>query len=543
MKKLTRLMSLLLILAMAVTLCACGGKTDEPAGDNTPAGSEPAGSEPDGNEPAESEYVDINIGCYGEAVYVSSFDPGNIWALGGGQGMKFLMYDLPFYCDSMGEYHTIVFETYDWTDDTHLVCKLRDNITFSNGDQLTGRDILYSLGLVQASAMLSATYAVIDLDSCTVSDDGLTVEFVFFNPYAMWQRSLSFPIYPSEYVEAHDSGKGIDWYDPAQIVSSGPYKCVEYVQDGYSIYERRDDYWGLQYGIDHAYGKITATDYGEQTTMAIDLENGVIDLALGVNVLDYQRMESSGDTAIGVTTLPANNVYQLVFDVDSPNAVNDPKVREALCYAIDPEGIAAAAGGALAKPATGMLSENEIGYAAGYDYKYDPDYARQCLADAGYGDGELTIKFVAFAFEPYTTIGEALQGYWDAIGVNVDLSFMEMGAYIAQSGTPGFTDCTLYGLSGNAERDPVMHTDDWYVTSPNPVMQRGQEYTDVLNEAANTMDEGVRTAAYEKLQQLWHDNFDGVGLYEEGTGIAYRTDVIASIEMYTMNYLFDIELK
>lgn len=542
MKKLAKLLALLLIFAMSVTLCACGETKKDPApndNDNNEAVVTAPADEP---QPA-NKYVDLSIGCYGEAVYVSSFDPGNIWSMGGGMGMKYLMYDLPFYCDSKGEYDTVIFESYDWTDDTHLTCKLRDNITFSNGDKMTGKDILYSLDLVQSSAMLSATYTVIDLESSTVSDDGLTIEFVFFHPYALWKRSLAFAIYPSEYIEANDGGKGIDWYDPSQIVSSGPYKCVEYVQDGYSVYERRDDYWGLQYGIDHAYGKITATNYSEQTTMAIDLENGVIDLALGVNVLDYQRLEGNDDDNIAVTTVPANNVYQVVFDVNSPRGVSDPKVREALCYAIDPEGIAAACGGAFAKAAKGMLSENEIGYAAGYDYKYDPDYARQCLEEAGYGEGKLKVKFVAFGFEPYTTIGEALQGYWNAIGVDVDLSFMEMGAYIAQSGTPGFTDCTLYGLSGNAERDPIMHTDDWYVNSPNPVMRRGQEYTDVLNEGADTTDESVRISAYEKLQKMWHDNFDGVGLYEDSIGIAYSTDTIAEVDMYTMNYLFDIVLK
>lgn len=542
MKKLRTLGILFLVFAMILSFAACGGnETDQtPAPENS--GNNEASNSPASSENSTGKRGTLNLGEYGENSYVSCFDGQSIWSMGGGMGMKNLIYDCPFYFDSKGDYQTRIFESTKWTDDTHLVCKMRDNIYFSNGDQMLGDDVLYSLELCQGTILLADWYMAVDLSQTTLSDDMLTITFCFTGPYAAYHRSLSFCILDKDYLESVGGGENIDWFDPAQVVGSGPYACTEFIPDGSSTYVLREDWWGFQYGFDVPFNRINATQYSDQTTMAIDLENGVINLALDITVQDYDRLAADSGDDLEVTTIRNNSVTSVYFNINNSSIMSNPKVREALCYAIDTDAVARAVGGEIAIHADGLFAEQELGFVPS-GYEYDPERAKSALAESGLSADELSINMVAFSYEPHTSISEILQGYWSEIGLSVSISYSEIGAFIAQFNNPDFTDAEIYIMGANPEKDPSTHLSDIYVTSNHHCFRRGQEYTDLMEAAIWTLDESVRAENYGKLQKLFHDNYDGIGLYEGCIAVGYNAKELGNVDLETRNYPFDITVK
>jgi ABC-type transport system substrate-binding protein len=338
MKKLRTLGILFLVFAMILSFAACGGnETDQtPAPENS--GNNEASNSPASSENSTGKRGTLNLGEYGENSYVSCFDGQSIWSMGGGMGMKNLIYDCPFYFDSKGDYQTRIFESTKWTDDTHLVCKMRDNIYFSNGDQMLGDDVLYSLELCQGTILLADWYMAVDLSQTTLSDDMLTITFCFTGPYAAYHRSLSFCILDKDYLESVGGGENIDWFDPAQVVGSGPYACTEFIPDGSSTYVLREDWWGFQYGFDVPFNRINATQYSDQTTMAIDLENGVINLALDITVQDYDRLAADSGDDLEVTTIRNNSVTSVYFNIITAASCPTPRSarRSAMLLTLTP---------------------------------------------------------------------------------------------------------------------------------------------------------------------------------------------------------------
>lgn len=542
MKRMKSVLALLLALLMVFSLCACGEKSDDTpaADDKTPAGSEPA-------ESGAKKLDVLNLGIYGDNTFTGTFDPsGAVAGTGAGYGVIFTMYDTPFYINSEGKYVSRIVTREEWTDDTTLVLQLRDKIMYTNGDQLTGEDLIYSLSLMQNSGMRSGYYTPFDIDSCTVSDDGLTVTLKTFEPYAAYYAGLDFAIINKDYVESCGGIEAIDWYDPNAVVGSGPYTCTAFESGASATYVKRDDYWGLEYGYDDIYGTINVTKYADQSTMSIDLETGAIDVAIDMSVQDFDRLAAETSDNIETALIDCNVVYQLAFDLNNNEYLKDAKVREALCYAVDTESLTAAVAGTFGEVADSMFGKNELGYLGGTGYEYNPEKAKELLAEAGYSDGDLNFKIAVIGSEPYTTICEILQGCFNAVGVGLSIDSLEMAAFISNAQTPGFCDFQIYTMTGgNPYGEPVVHLDNWYSDSTSPIMKRTAEYDELLIKGETSLDTADRIDAYNKLQQLWHDNFDGVPLYEYKKGYAYNTDVFESFKIASTSvvWLFDAVVK
>lgn len=310
MKNLKKMLAMLLAMAMVFALASCGSgdsNQDQPndqsnagtvgqthSGENDASGAE--GS-------AAAAKTEITAGWLGTNNIVNPFDPvmGFGFAMCGGT-QTFLVYDQMFYADNNGVYQSRIFDSWEWADDTTLVCHLKDNIYFSNGDQLTGEDIIYTFQLMQEGFFpIKFMYGFVDVAGSYTEDNGLTLYLKTFEVTPSAIPFMYLGILDKDYIESV-GGENIDWFDPAQCVGSGPYKPVEFVQDGYSVYELRDDYWGYAYGYEQTIEKLTVQLYGDATSMMADYANGVIDLAWGVTNSDYEAVMNGeyGNSGAGI---------------------------------------------------------------------------------------------------------------------------------------------------------------------------------------------------------------------------------------------------
>lgn len=522
MKKLSRLLLPVIILALVFSFAACG-KGGEKAGDGP---------------------IDLKLGTYASTSFVGNFDPFGMWGnTVSGYGNCLMIYDSLYFIDSTGAWSSRIVDKAEWTDDLTYVVTLKDNILFSNGEKLVGEDVLYSLYIRQNSGKRSSTYMNFNVDRSTVSDDGLTITFAAESPDPAFYDGLDFSIVDKSYLESKGGGENIDWYDPAQVVGSGPYSVTDFVQDSSVTYTKRDDYWGEAYGYHDAVHSYTVTNYTDQTTMAIDLETGTLDAAIDLALNDYNRLNENTDSNVKTGIIAGNVCYQLVWDSNNNEYLKDPKIREALCCAIDTASLTEAVAGNYGTVADSMFAPGELGYVGGNSYEYDVERAKQLLEEAGIKDGELNLNIIILNFEPYTSMAQVIQGYLEKVGVGLNIEAYEMATFIAST-TPGASDMTIYTMNGgNPSGEPTTHLDYWYSTGMNPVMRR--DYDDLLTEAAGTLDHAKREQLYGQLQQLWHDNFDAVPLYEYKIGYAYNSDVFEDLTLASPNvvWLFDAVLK
>jgi len=528
--------ALLLAIVMLFTLClvGCGGdggtNTDNNAGNGgntTNTGGTPTGGGNTENGGGDDVYRELTVGAYG-STWAGLVDGAALDAPTNAYGIYNLVYDCMFQADADGNIVSDVFEDWSWSDDyLTLTCKLYDNITFSNGDKMTGEDVLYSVERKQNSPT-GGWYRAINVAESTVSDDGLTVNLKYDYVYGVGTHKLNIYVMDKSFVEG--LGESPDWYDPANIVGSGPYKVTGYTKDSSVTFEKRDDYWGA---LDCDADKITVNQYTDQTTMMIDLESGALDIAINTSEVDSSVALAGGIDNVALDLVSSNAVAMLVMS-DESEVLQDIRVREAICHAIDSEAVADAAFGVLGIPATSSYASGLTGYKPGYTYTYDPALAMQILADAGYGDGDINLKY----YVPNTTdkyaIAVTVQGYLKDVGINLTIDAGDMATVLGSYREPGneqITDFTvMHQMDGIPDGEPWFSI---YVYGANYVFPQAgmqnepelQEYLDVLE---HQLDENARLQASANVQQYLYDHFICVPIAEVNTGVGYRTDTVVA---------------
>jgi len=161
-------------------------------------------------------------------------------------------------------------------------------------------------------------------------------------------------------------------------VGTGPYKFADYKQNSYLKYSRFDNYWnGKPYmdGIEIILVPDTATQVS--TLLA-----GQADLVYSVPFQDVERVKAAGFNFATITA-----VYQ-GFCPDSANAGSifaDPKVVQAVNYAIDRKTIASSLGYGYMQALDSVIPPNVKGYKPGI--QYDPEKAKKLMAEAGFANG------------------------------------------------------------------------------------------------------------------------------------------------------------
>lgn len=104
---------------------------------------------------------------------------------------------------------------------------------------------------------------------------------------------------------------------------------------------------------------------------------------------------------------------------------DDIRVRQALAYATDASRIAQYRGPEFTRVAESVVPSNNLGYTADNGLmKFDPDKARELLAEAGYPDG-LTVKMLSSQLPSYESSNQVMQAQLEEVGINLELEPVE----------------------------------------------------------------------------------------------------------------------
>jgi peptide/nickel transport system substrate-binding protein len=278
-------------------------------------------------------------------------------------------------------------------------------------------------------------------------------------------------------------------------VGTGPFKFVEYKRDQYLKYEAFEDYWEGRPYIDYYVEKFLP----DQATQLAALLAGEGDSVRAIPYKDIDLLKSKGFDLPSIFMVECG----LIPNTDDPDSVfADIRVREAIEYAIDKETIAKELGYGYMEPFETVYPKPMPGYVSGLSRDYDPDKARQLLADANLADGFETTMYVSqFAI---MDVMVAVQQYLAEVGITAHISEVDMGQWTAmrREGWDGllyqhgiFQAPYEYNLNrayGPAYAD--------YVS-----MVRPEGFNEVLDKVMKTTDAEARLPYAEQLQRMIHD--------------------------------------
>ncbi len=322
-----------------------------------------------------------------------------------------------------GEYSGNLATDWTWIDDTTLELKLREGVTFHDGSPFTADDVVYTVDFVANEANGAVTQRNVNWMDHAKKVDEHTVRIITKEPFPAALEYLSGPvsIYPSDYyAEAGPTGMGL------KPIGTGPYKVVSVEPGKRFVLERNENYFDGPKGQAQI-GNVDIRTIPDVNTQIAELFSGQLDLIWQVPSDQAERLEQMGQfTVANESTM---RVGYLAMDAAGRSDPNNPftklEVRQAVNHAINREELVGELLKGKSIPVHTACFPSQFGCAQDVkEYEYDPEKARELLAQAGYPDGFAT-EFYAYRDRE---LAEAITSYLNAVGIRTDFKMLQYSA-------------------------------------------------------------------------------------------------------------------
>jgi peptide/nickel transport system substrate-binding protein len=417
-----------------------------------------------------------------------------------------LVFDSLVRIDRNGRFAGDLAESIERPTATTLVFHLRRGVRFSNGAELTARDVKYTYDSIFAPGSVSPKRAAMAQLSSLETPDDYTVVMTTAYPYAPALEFARQGIVPA--------GTPLPEHSTASAPpGTGAFEVSSYARDEQLVLVR-NSYRAAAPGSPRG---IIFKIVPDPTVRALELAEGICDLAennIEPDLLPYLVR----DRAIDVERTPGTSYQYLAFNFRDPR-LRDKRVRRAIACAIDRRAIVDSLMSGAARVATGMLSPENWAYdAAVTTWAYEPARARRLLDQAGYPAGRGGMRALSFVYKTTPDrrqLGEVLQAMLARVGIRLEIRTNEWATFYADIQRGNF-DLTSMNWVGINDPDHYYMVFDSHMTPPhgfnrgwyaNPEMDR------LVEQGARTLDPAVRRAIYARVQQLAATDLPYVSLW------------------------------
>ncbi len=301
--------------------------------------------------------------------------------------------------------------SWETPDATTWVFTLRDDVTFHDGTAMTAADVAASIDRVIAEeGPLAPLWSPVESAEAT-SDTELTITTA--EPFGGMLVNLSLlPVTPASQTEF------------TEAIGTGPFKVDSFVSGEQLVLVANDEYWEGQPSL----SRIEFRNIPEASSRVTALLNGEIDFTWGLSPDQFSEVDGVDD--ITFQTAASYQHYYAWFNPQH-EPFDDVRVRQAVAHAIDWDTIMENLFPGIATRATAPIPESVFGYAANDAYEYDPELARELLAEAGLADGfSTTMQFSTSCCAQIRELAQAMASDLSKVGITVDLLGKETGAWV-----------------------------------------------------------------------------------------------------------------
>ena len=553
---------LALVLVLSVVLSACAPTAPVPAEGSTPAvEATEAAVEAEATEPAAEGDGAESLLRFGYGQRPNNFNPLAVVQGIEGFVQKWTNAKLVTF-DGDGQLMGDLAESWGVSEDgTVFTFKLREGVTWQDGEPFTAEDVVFTFERILTPAMearLHTNFLVIAGaeefaagNAETVSGiealSDYEVQFTLKEPSAIFLVDMAITnghtILPKHVVEA---------IAPADFATSeyatrmpypglGPYIFDTYETDQYVDLVANPTYFRGAPKID----RIRIQIIPDNNTRLVALENGEIDVAQGVPTQEFARVSALE----GITTYSQGSPVPTSLFVDSDQSKDDPKkvamrtpeFRQALYHALDMDAlINDVLEGLPARQNCPLLqawacSPNLV------DYSYDPDKARELLAAAGW-DSSWEVEWMVLApqVEPVHAV---MQQMWADVGINMVPVTVDGPTFVENFYEKGTFDVTIVGYGAGA--DPNVAANNFFVCGQlypngfNGTRYCNDRVTELVQAGKSTVAQADREPIYQELTEIINQELPVLPLWVNPIITAASDKVVLTYDQYNWD---DVQL-
>lgn len=271
----------------------------------------------------------------------------------------------------------------DWSyndDQTVLTLDLRDDVTFTDGEKFDADAAVQNLLRFRDGTSANASYLAAVKDVVAVDDDTIEIQLDYADPALLinltknagYQESPA--AFENDDVQTNPVGSGAYILDTSATVAGSSY-----------TFTKNDDYWNPD---NQHYDKLVIKVYSDSTALLNAIKGGQVNAANTLDNSTNDEIEAAGYTLV---PFELNWAGMILYDRGGTinPALGDVRVRQAINYAFDRDGLLESLGDGLGTVTEQIFPTSSEAYDESLDstYSYDPEKAKELLAEAGYADG------------------------------------------------------------------------------------------------------------------------------------------------------------
>lgn len=397
----------------------------------------------------------------GATVEPTSLDPTADAAAAGSQVMLYNVYETLVKMDATGQLKPLLAQSWELsTDRTTYTFRLNPAAKFADGTKVTAASVAANIERIKTQQVATKLKTAMSVVSSTHAKDDQTLEVVLAHPSNLWLYEMSstagMVMNPAGFATLKTATAG-----------SGPLQLKAWNVKDSIVLARNPGYWGTPVRFE----EVTFRYIPDGNALSAAMLSGELDIIANLQAPDAIAQFSdttrftvldggtNGEVVLGLNDGGAPTDPKIPAGTGNP-ALKDPRVRAALTMAIDKKALIANVWnnkgtviGAMSVP-TDPYYEDLSGVHA-----YDPAAAKALLAEAGYGDGKLTLRLNPPTIPYAQKAAQFVASQLSAVGVKVTISEMQ------------FPDPWIKTVYGNADYDMtiVAHVEARdFVTYANP---------------------------------------------------------------------------
>ncbi len=426
-------------------------------------------------------------------------------------------------------------EDWEFVDDRTVEFYLREGVTFHNGEEFTAHDVkfTYERLLDEDEAFAGASrLEMVDVENIEVIDDH-TIQIPTHEPFGAILTYLAHSsslIINQEAVEEY----GEDYNQ--NPIGTGPFEFEEWQEGDRVVLSAYEDYWGGAPEIE----RLVFRAVPEGTNRTIELETGGAHVAESIERMDLDRIEEHEELDLHVYEI-LRIAYMGYNCVQEP--FDDPRVRQALNWAIDVEAMAETVYGELGTPASGFTNSNIWAHNPDVETytEQDMEKAQELLEEAGYEDGfEITITINDD--DERRDLAEVASSMWAELGVETEVEILEWGTFLDATGEGDIELFFLGWLASTGDphhaMHPLFHSDN-HGGGGNRTFYTNEEVDALLDEGVVEPDEDERFAIYQETQEIIAEDAPWLPLIDVTDAVGVHEDVVGFEPCPSGYHMFD----
>ena len=419
-----------------------------------------------------------------------------------------------------------------------ITLKLRDNITWSDGQPITAQDFVFTYQMIVDPSNGVTVVSPYDQVESVTAPDERTVVVTFKQPLAAWLSALWQSLLPAHILqpvfESAGTIQNAEW-NTAPTVGCGPYVFNSWERGQSASFTANPNYWLGRPKLDEIQVRFVADDSAKVAA----LKSGEADLSV---FLINSALYMPELQVAGAQILPINSGYNegWFFFQDPTNghpALLDERVRQAIAMSVDREGIIRDLMGGGSQPAASYWDNTPYLDPSVQPWPYDPAKAKELLDQAGWVDSngngsrdkdgvELVLTYGTTTNELRQAVQQRAQAQLAEVGIKLDPSNYDSGTFFQgynEAGPAATGQLDIFQYAPRTKNYPDPSTNDFLCSQIPSVDEIGENWSwlcdeeldQLLQQQAGQIDFQQRQQTLQKISKLVFDRAYFVGLWND----------------------------